>query len=354
MRASAASASVSASFKSSPSPSPSPSLSPSQSHSVLSLSSSSSLSLSLSFPQILSFLCLSCLSYGLTVDHLLTMTQVSLLSSLSLSLLLSLFHTISWKRNLSYSFLCGLLVHSFLPVLLEYAPYSLLSPFVHFPYRTSLFPNLVNHTHHSVKTYSGLNIQQALEIIADSNEPLIFRNAIQNSEAFGWKLVNRLEKTGKRYLSQRFEPVPYDFFRGSLFHNQNSTFEELFQSGTDYISFEPLLTDEDYLDLQIPRDQAQTDTSFVANFTQTTSTTFIHAEPMSMSVSMQMIGYKSWWFFPPALGDTLNSGWFARNGLASHGDEYLMFASQPSYQVTAHPGRSNRHSFLLFSYLFSR
>jgi hypothetical protein len=146
---------------------------------------------------------------------------------------------------------------------------------------------------------------------------------------------------------QKFDAKPYDFFRGSRFSTgHRGTMHDVFQGASEnnYISFEPLLLEEeivDLFDLETGSDLAKrliVDNSFASNFTDSIVTTFVHAAPASMSWSIQMLGSKTWYLWDPGtILHPFNCGWFCRVSLPSHGDEAALFR-HPSRKVRVEAG----------------
>jgi hypothetical protein len=242
-----------------------------------------------------------------------------------------------------FSLFVGIFFFVFGPVMLEYVPPAILQPFVHFPYGTNLYPNLESKQFLEIKVYENLTMKSVYEVVSTINEPVLFRGSIRDSETIGRRIVNRLETSKKRYTSQRFQARPYDFFRGSLFEaGLSSNISEVLESKhNEYVSFEPLLTPEEGVELLEVNQHAQIsileDNSFLSNFSETIVTTFVHAAPLSMSWAYQMAGKKTWYFWSPPLGTALNSGWFCRVAVPSHGDEALLF-SHEAIRVTVNAG----------------
>jgi hypothetical protein len=241
------------------------------------------------------------------------------------------------------AFLVGIFFFLFGPVVLEYVPPAILQPFVRFPYGTNLYPNLESKEFLEIKVYENLTMKAIYEVVATINEPVLFRGAVLDSETIGRRIVDRLASSDKRYMSQRFEARPYDFFRGSRFEaGLTANISEVLESKhNEYLSFEPLLTPEEGVELlevnQHSQIQILEDNSFLSNFTDTIVTTFVHAAPASMSWVYQMVGKKTWYFWSPSLETPLNSGWFCRVNVPSQGDEAALFSHQ-AIRVTVNAG----------------
>jgi hypothetical protein len=213
------------------------------------------------------------------------------------------------------SFLVGSLFFVFGPVVLEYVPPAILQPFVRFPYGTNLYPNLESKEFLEIKVYENLTMKAIYEVVATINEPVLFRGAVRDSETIGRRIVDRLASSDKRYMSQRFEARPYDFFRGSRFEaGLTANISEVLESKhNEYIGFEPLLTPEEGVELFGTEDNGRiVDHTFLSNFKETIVTTFVHAAPVSTSWSYQMIGKKTWYLWDPSFALPFNSGWFCR------------------------------------------
>jgi hypothetical protein len=254
---------------------------------------------------------------------------------------------LKFKKDLQYairrSLLLGLFLFVFGPVILEYVPPVVLQPFTRFPYGSNLYPNLESKQFIDIKVHENLTMKEVYEVVATINEPVLFRNVVPESEKVARRIVDRLASSEKKYLSQRFQARPYDFFRGSRFEAaQWSNISEVLESKhNEYIGFEPLLTPEEGVSLLEIGKHSQIsileDNSFLSNFQETIVTTFVHAAPASISWSYQLIGKKTWFFWPPSLSSSLNSGWFCRVAVPSHGDEASLFAN-PAIRVTVAAG----------------
>jgi hypothetical protein len=270
-------------------------------------------------------------------DHKITCEECSYLFTLTVFSILSRFHYL--KSSLIISLISGGLFYVFVPVFVEYCPPSLM-PLTRFPYGSNLYPNLESKQFVDIKVYENLTMKEVYEVVATLNEPILFRNVVPGSEKIARKIVDRLASSDKKYLSQRFQTRPYDFFRGSRFEaGLRSNISEVLESKhNEYIGFEPLLTPEEDAVLFGTADNSNiVDHSFLSNFNETLVTTFVHGAAATTSWSFQLAGKKTWFFWSPEFDPTFNTGWFCRVMLPSHGDEYALF-SLPTIRVNVNEG----------------
>lgn len=270
-------------------------------------------------------------------DHSITIESVSML--VVVWTFMSYIPHQSLLRTSLKSITFGIIVLIFVPIALEYTPPSLLEPFVRFPYGNNLYQGLESKIYMELRAYNNLDLKEIHDIVASCREPVVFRGAIADSQSIGGTIIERLESRNETFLSQRFQTRPYDFFRGSRFESslKSSVTDVLRSLHNEYIGFEPLLVENEIIQIMNSTKDIVADHSFISNFNDTIVTTFVHAAPAGMSWAVQLIGKKTWFFWDPSLAQSINAGWFPRVSVPSLGDESTLF-SNPCYRVTVGPG----------------
>jgi hypothetical protein len=273
-------------------------------------------------------------------QHTLTLEECSYLLTVGSFLIAWRFDRQKTSRSLLISMIIGGIFFVFGPVILDFAPHTLMRPWMRFPFGTNLYPNLESKQFLEIKVYENLTMESVYEVVSSITEPVLFRGSIRESETIGRRIVDRLATSDKRYMSQRFQARPYDFFRGSRFEaGLSANISEVLESKyNEYIGFEPLLTPEEGVELFGREDNGRiVDHTFLSNFKETIVTTFVHGASVSTSWSYQMVGKKTWFLWGPSFATPFNAAWFCRVKLPGQGDEFAIF-STPTIRVTVNAG----------------
>jgi len=275
------------------------------------------------------------------LEHTVRLEQAAILTGLVILIIQYVFLKREMKASLAWSIGCAVIAYGFIPLFLDNTPSDWIRPFVYHPYDTELYENLEKKAFLDITAYDNLTLDEAYVVIAKSNVPVLFRNLIRDPIVRGEAIIKRLSENQAKFRTQYMKPRPYDFFRGCNYETGHfSTISEVMNSeNNEYISFNPILLKEEMVDIIGSKAGSKliADNSFMSNFNSTVVTTFVHAAALSMSLSVQLLGRKTWFFWDPSVANAFNADWHARVSSPSHGNEKELFG-YPAIRVTAFPG----------------
>jgi hypothetical protein len=250
----------------------------------------------------------------------------------------------SVQSHAKWMFIIFLVTNLWTPSILDNAPTQWLRPWIKFEFGTELYPNLQNKEFENVTyLYDVRSFTAAKEVMKDSYVPVIFKGLMNNSEAMGQKILQRLEADGVKLRVAVYDvDGSFDYLRGSPYtRNGDAVLSSvaMAENSPYFAAFEPFLNSEEVAEIagEMLSKNYLFDTNFMSNFNKTVVSAGAHGAAVITSWALQMMGTKTWFLWSPKTSKAMHREWWGRTPFPSHGSEKDLF-DHPTYKVVCEPG----------------